>query len=158
MYTKFSIHILWAFWTLEFQKGKNCGEKVGSSKIQNSIRHYLPNKQRRQIAVFHVKFFVNANSRSKFEDLWRCNVLLISYSYSPANCKCLTLSKSQRSLLTTENCQVWPLFGWVSIDNSAPRISQSCSKMPFFSKALCVDRQVQRPKRLTDLKSAWKTA
>ena len=50
-------------------KNHELAPEIGSSKIQNSIRHYLPKKQRRQIAVFRVKFFVNANSRSKFEDL-----------------------------------------------------------------------------------------
>ena len=59
---------------------------------------------------------------------------------------------------TTENWQVWPLLEGVSFDNSAPKISQIWSKMPFYSKALGVDMQGWRLKRLTDLKSAWKTA
>ena len=49
---------------------------------------------------------------------------------------------------------MWPLFEVVSFDNSAPKISQNYSKMPIFSKVLGVDMQGQRPKRLTDLKSA----
>ena len=102
--------------------------------------------------------FGNAVLKTESEEFWRQLPRNLNYLQSTVKNLLVWLKSKLVRAKTTENCQVWPLFEVISFDNSAPKISQSCSKMPLFSKALCVDMQGQRPKTFTDLKSALKTA
>ena len=132
--------------------------KAGSSK-NVKIRSVTVFCKQRSRQIANVKeFLMNANSTWKHKDLWRCNILASIWLILRGKRHVFQIKKSFKSSLTTENSLVWPLYQWVSVDNSAPKNSQSCWEVPRSLKALGVDGRDFYVKRLIFLKSSWKTA
>ena len=126
-----------------------------NSKFDLSVGSVARSSKHNKLLSSH---FGNADLKSEYEEFWRQFGRNLDYLQSTVKNLLVWLKSKLVRAKTTENCQVWPSFEGVSLDNFASKISQRCSKMPFIWKALGVDIQGQRPKKLTDLKSAWKTA
>ena len=113
-------------------------KKAGLSRIQKfdlSIGSVARSPNHNKLLSLH---FGNAVLKTESEEFWRQLPRNLNYLQSTVKNLLVWLKSKLVRAKTTENCEVWPLFEVISFDNSAPKISQSCSKMPLFSKALCV--------------------